>query len=265
MKDYFKVLGLKHGADALAVRNAHRKLALRFHPDRVGDSAIELEHFREIQAAYEFLQSEQNRIKHSEQLASFYAEQQPQSLNRVSEWLTINSKAMISRWLNPRAKQELRVLEVPIKVEEALSGCFKTVASERGPVQVYVQAGCYNGQVLYDCFGQDSQPTVAIAKVIPHPRYQIEERGLIMNLPVSVDEARIGARITVATFVGPTSIHLSIKSQSGDEIKLEGRGPLNAHGRRCDLFVRLMIVTDERMIADSRAESVLDQKKAGNA
>ncbi|MBM4358281.1 MAG: DnaJ domain-containing protein [Deltaproteobacteria bacterium] len=48
--DYYEVLGVDHHADPRAGREAFRKLALRFHPDRNKDPAA-VERFQEIAAA----------------------------------------------------------------------------------------------------------------------------------------------------------------------------------------------------------------------
>lgn len=53
-KDYYKVLGLKENASEPEIKSAYRKLALRFHPDRVAEPERKQaeEKFKEISAAY---------------------------------------------------------------------------------------------------------------------------------------------------------------------------------------------------------------------
>jgi len=53
--DPYRVLGVPRDADATAVRNAFRRLAFRYHPDRNPESKEAEERFKEIAAAYEIL------------------------------------------------------------------------------------------------------------------------------------------------------------------------------------------------------------------
>ncbi|HIQ38057.1 MAG TPA: J domain-containing protein [Desulfocapsa sulfexigens] len=60
MDQYYAVLGLKPGADAAMIKKAHRKLSLKYHPDKVqhlGEEfrAVAEEKMKEINAAYDIL------------------------------------------------------------------------------------------------------------------------------------------------------------------------------------------------------------------
>ncbi|MBL4901676.1 MAG: DnaJ domain-containing protein [Desulfocapsa sp.] len=60
MDRYYAVLGLESGADAVAIKKAHRKLSMKYHPDKVqhlGEEfrAVAEEKMKEINAAYDIL------------------------------------------------------------------------------------------------------------------------------------------------------------------------------------------------------------------
>jgi len=55
MKNYYYILGVEKNATANQIKQAHKKLALKYHPDRNdGDKFFE-ELFKEIQEAFEVL------------------------------------------------------------------------------------------------------------------------------------------------------------------------------------------------------------------
>ena len=60
-EDYYDTLGVARGADADALKQAYRKLAMQYHPDRnPGDT--EAEHkFKQVNEAYDVLKDDQKR------------------------------------------------------------------------------------------------------------------------------------------------------------------------------------------------------------
>lgn len=62
-RDYYEVLGLKKDADAKAIKDAFRKLALQYHPDRNKTSEAEAK-FKEIAEAYAVLSDPKKRAEY---------------------------------------------------------------------------------------------------------------------------------------------------------------------------------------------------------
>ena len=78
---HYDVLGIERTADNVTVKKAHRKLAIRFHPDKVRGTAEEIEaaaeEFRLVQEAYECLSDPQERTWYDEHRESILAGIQP--------------------------------------------------------------------------------------------------------------------------------------------------------------------------------------------
>ncbi len=60
-QDYYSLLGIAKDADAVVIKSAFRKLAMKFHPDRNPGDAEAEKKFKEIGEAYEVLSDEQKR------------------------------------------------------------------------------------------------------------------------------------------------------------------------------------------------------------
>jgi molecular chaperone DnaJ len=63
-RDYYEVLGVERTADLQTIKNAYRKLALQYHPDRnPGDKEAE-EKFKELAEAYSVLSDDEKRARY---------------------------------------------------------------------------------------------------------------------------------------------------------------------------------------------------------
>lgn len=62
-RDYYQILGVEKGSGKEEIKNAYRKLALQFHPDRNKDKGAE-EKFKEISEAYAVLSDDEKRKRY---------------------------------------------------------------------------------------------------------------------------------------------------------------------------------------------------------
>ena len=114
-----------------------------------------------------------------------------------------------------------------------------------------IPKGAADGQVLR-LKGQGSPgragPGDALIELAirPHPIFRREGDNLIMDLPVSVPDAVLGAKVEAPTPEGPVSLTVPKGSNSGSTLRLKGRGlPSGKGGARGDLLARVMVVLPE--------------------
>ncbi len=90
--------------------------------------------------------------------------------------------------------------------------------------------------------GGPSGDLYLVVHVKPHPVLTREGDNLHMEVPVTVREVMAGGSITVPTVDGPLQVKVPPKSQSGQVLRLKGKGALNAKtGKRGDLMLRLVV------------------------
>lgn len=63
-RDYYDILGVSKNAEAIEIKKAYRKVALKFHPDRNPDDKGAEEKFKEAAEAYEVLKDKDKRAKY---------------------------------------------------------------------------------------------------------------------------------------------------------------------------------------------------------
>ncbi|MFZ4606029.1 MAG: DnaJ C-terminal domain-containing protein [Caulobacter sp.] len=138
-----------------------------------------------------------------------------------------------------------------IDIEEAIRGGKKRIAFSDGrTLDVNIPKGALEGQTLR-LKGQGSQgragPGDALIEIgiKPHPLYRREGEVLHMDLPVSVPDAVLGGKIDAPTPDGPVTLTVPKGSNSGAQLRLKGRGFVNAKGQRGDLLARLVVTLPE--------------------
>jgi molecular chaperone DnaJ len=97
---------------------------------------------------------------------------------------------------------------------------------------------------------------VVITRVRPHPFFTRRGDNLYCEVPITIPEAALGARIQVPTPDGPAVITVPAGTQSGQVFRLRGRGcPRLDRDGRGDLYVETRVAIPRN--ADSTLEEVL--------
>lgn len=96
--------------------------------------------------------------------------------------------------------------------------------------------------------------------VAAHPRFRVEERDLIHDLPVPLKTAVLGGKVEVETLDGRIALSIPAWTDSGKTFRLRGKGLTTKSGGRGDILatVRVMLPTGDHELEDllrQRAES----------
>ena len=105
--------------------------------------------------------------------------------------------------------------------------------------------------------------TVSIA---PHPIFTLEGANIRLDLPITLDEATLGAKVRVPTLDKPVEITIPAWTSSGRTFRLKGKG-FPAKAGRGDLFatVRIMLPDTERPRARSADAEVAEREALRSA
>jgi len=69
-----------------------------------------------------------------------------------------------------------------------------------------------------------------VIRVLPHPWFRREGRDVYLDLPISVTEAALGAKVDVPTIHGRTSVRIPPGTAAGARLRLRGQGIPDARG-----------------------------------
>ncbi|PWJ85442.1 DnaJ-class molecular chaperone [Pseudaminobacter salicylatoxidans] len=93
-----------------------------------------------------------------------------------------------------------------------------------------------------------------------HGRYRVEGRDLHVDLPVSLQDAVLGAKVAVETPTGRLAVNVPAWSSSDKVLRLKGRGLTQKGGGHADLYVHIRVMLPET----DRAELEALMKKSAN-
>lgn len=165
---------------------------------------------------------------------------------------------------------------VDIDLEEAYRGVTRTLELKRPEltpdgrvelrthtVRVSIPAGVADGQHVRLAGQGEAAPGGRAGDLYlevhlrPHPLFQVEGRDVTVTLPVAPWEAALGGTVTVPTLGGSVEMRIPPGSQSGQKLRLRGRGlPGNPAG---DQYVLLKVVVPP---ADTpRARELFEQMR----
>jgi curved DNA-binding protein len=275
-KDYYDTLGVKRGASADEVKRAYRKLARKYHPDVSKERNAEAK-FKDVQEAYEVLKDPEKRATYDRLGRDYRPGQQFRpppdwdqhfgqpgghrfsDLNGFSDFFSTlfgGAGGSGSGSGGPggsapggpgasRRQADADAGVVEVTVEEAFSGTKRRVgineAGRSRQVDVQIPAGIAEGQALRIGGGPGHSALIFRVKVLAHPLYQLNGKDVQIELPLAPWEAALGARVAVPTLGGTVELTIPPGAQSGQRLRLRGRGmPASPNG---DQLVIIKLVT----------------------
>ena len=154
-------------------------------------------------------------------------------------------------------------MEFPLLLEETLQEQAKQVAlqipqysAEGQPLpplsktlSVKLPAGVSDGerirlkgQGVPGIGGAPNGDLYLIIRQVPHPLFDVEAHNLILTVPLAPWEAVLGCKVTVPTLSGKISLTIPPNTQSGQRLRIKGKGLVNKLGGQGDLYALFKIV-----------------------
>src|SRR4029079_7078808 len=101
--------------------------------------------------------------------------------------------------------------------------------------------------------GGDYGNLYVVLSVAEHQVFERIEDHILLELPVNMAQAALGAKVTIPTLDGDFELEITAGTQAGEEYLLKGKGVpnINTH-RRGDMVVRVSVVTPEELSEEQR-------------
>ena len=140
---------------------------------------------------------------------------------------------------------------LPVPFLDATNGAVRTITLPEGKtLHVAIPEGAEDrqmlrlkGQGMPGFGGGPAGDAYVELHVEPHPHFRRKDDNIHVEVPVTLKEAMLGARIEVPTINGPVSVAVPKGSNTGTTLRLRDRGIRNRKtGQRGHQFVTLKVV-----------------------
>ncbi len=272
--DLYAVLGVCRGAQDDEIRRAYRRLAKELHPDVRPDDPGAGDRFKRVAAAYDILGDATKRRRYDDgeidaqgEPVRTYARNGagagwPNGFGGANGVRDTGVSDIFSDLFGGRGARgpgfSLRGQDVRYTLEvdfmEAVGGARKRVTlPEGGTLDLAVPEGVGDGQVLRlkgkgtpGLRGGENGDALVEIHVRPHPKFKRLGNDILLELPITVDEAVLGGKIEVATISGRVALQIPKGTSSGRIFRLKGKGVRSATDAATgDQLVTIRIVLPE--------------------
>lgn len=281
MKSPYDILGVAKSASADEIKKAYRKLAKELHPDLHPNDKRMAERFKEASAAYSLLSNAENRAKYdrgeingeggAQGSAGFqdaYRQyQQAGARSGGGSRFDFDAEDFFSdifgggrqkRGPAPQRGPD-RVYQVTINFLDAVKGVKKRITLENGKtLDIKIPVNVREGQQIRlkgqggkgVANGADGDALIEV-NIAPHAFFRLEGNDIHLDLPITLPEAVLGAKVQVPTVDGPVTLNIPAGSNSGKKLRLKGKGAEGGKpSTRGDQYVTLTVVLPEPVDSD---------------
>jgi curved DNA-binding protein len=261
--DYYKILGVNKNASAEDIKKQYRRLRRKYHPD-VSQEKDAKAKFQQLQEAYTVLKDPAKRQAYDQMGSqphgregftpppgwefrqatpdnedSFYQE-------GFSDFFeTLFGQQAHRRGAAFKQRGQDQHSKINLSIEEAFTGAQRSiqlqtpaldpntgqVVLKTHALNVKIPAGVIAGQQIRlaeqggkGIHGGKNGDLYLEIELADHPFYSIKHRDVYLNCPVTPWEAALGAKITVPTLGGSVELTIPSGSQTGQKLRLKGRG-----------------------------------------
>jgi molecular chaperone DnaJ len=271
--DYYAVLGVKSDASDKEIKQAYRKMAQQYHPDKNPNDATAEARFKQANEAYDVLGDAEQRKEYDHTREMGYFVGGPggaQQYVRVEDLMGGRGGGspfdlfgglgdLFGRQTaRPRAGEDLSA-EMQLTFHDSVSGTTKKLRVNGHTVTVKIPRGVNDGTRIRvrgkGAPGRNGGPSgdlYVTVRVAEHPIFGRSGKNLTIEVPITFIEATLGAEIDVPTLDGKVRLRIPPGTQTGKTLRVREHGIEDAKGTKGDLLVTVSVTVPESLTEEGK-------------
>lgn len=279
-KDYYKILELKtNKISTEEIKNAYRMAVKKNHPDLNLKNKLAEEKIKDINEAYRILSNSTSKRKYDRiwtrnnfaTKQKQYKEQNKKSNSVFGEFFGIffgNSEGkrepIIKKQEKIPVKGENIETSIDVDIEEVFYGLDKKISLRTvdGKIKVFtvsIPAGIRNGEKIRllgqgkaGINGGKNGDLFIRVNIKDNNKFRLRGNDLYTNLYLTPWEAALGTKTKVYSIDEESNIYIPSGIETGEKLKITGKGYKDGKGSRGDLFVNINIMVPKKLSIEEK-------------
>jgi curved DNA-binding protein len=152
-----------------------------------------------------------------------------------------------------------REATISLSLAEAFKGVQKSFNLGTETIRVRIPGGAKAGSRIrvrgkgnINPYNKQRGDLYLTVELQPHSFFKLEGEQLVCEVPISPEEAVLGAQIEIPTPDGMVTVNVPAGVLSGQSLRLRGKGWTNPRGERGDLLAKIIIATPKNITLAER-------------
>lgn len=266
-KDYYKILGLDNNkVTQNEIKSAYREQAKKYHPDINSENDFYEERFKDINEAYKVLSTPTSKRKYDRMWNSNvgrkqkFEESKREEGSVFSNFFNMFFGEKIEEKVEDKKNKKIAIkgenidTEIDVSIDEAFYGQDKKISlrTQNGKLKTFtvkIPSGIRNGEKIRligqgksGVNGGKNGDLLIKINIKDDKKFTLRGTDIYTNLYVTPWEAMLGSKVSIDTIGETIYLHIPQGIESGETIKIPGKGYRDGKGGRGELVADIKIM-----------------------
>lgn len=275
-KDYYKILSLEtNRVSSEQIKNAYRVAAKKYHPDVNVQDRLSEEKIKDINEAYRVLSNPSTKRKYDRMWVSNVGKKKYEEASRstgsvFSDFFNMFFGSNPEENIKTKKQQKLPVngenieTSIDVALEESFYGqekkiSLRTVDGKMKVFTITIPAGIRNGEKIRllrqgkeGINGGKNGDLFIKVNISNNKKFRLKGNDLYTDLYLTPWEAALGTKAQVSSIDEPTQVYIPEGIQTGEIIRIPGKGYKDGKGGRGDLVAEIKVMVPKKLSPEER-------------
>ena len=275
-KDYYKILSLEtNRVSSEQIKNAYRVAAKKYHPDVNVQDRLSEEKIKDINEAYRVLSNPSTKRKYDRMWVNNVGKKRYEEASRstgsvFSDFFNMFFGSNLEENIKIKKQQKVPIngenieTSIDVALEESFYGqekkiSLRTVDGKMKVFTITIPAGIRNGEKIRllrqgkeGINGGRNGDLFIKVNISNNKKFRLKGNDLYTDLYLTPWEAALGTKAQVSSIDEPTQVYIPEGIQTGEIIRIPGKGYKDGKGGRGDLVAEIKVMDPKKLSQDER-------------
>jgi len=275
-KDYYKILSLEtNRVSSEQIKNAYRLAAKKYHPDVNVQDRLSEEKIKDVNEAYRVLSNPSTKRKYDRMWTSNVGKKKYEEASRstgsvFSDFFNMffgvnqDEKTIMQKNKKNPINGENIETSIDVGLEESFYGqekkiSLRTVDGKMKVFTISIPAGIRNGEKIRllrqgkeGVNGGKNGDLFIKVNITNNKKFRLKGNDLYTDLFLTPWEAALGTKAQVSSIDEPTQVYIPEGIQTGEVIRIPGKGYKDGKGGRGDLVAEIKVMVPKKLSSEER-------------